>query len=319
MIVATLQLVIGMVVLFVGGEYLVRGATRVAVWGRISTTVVALTVVAMGTSLPELAVSVGAGLRDSIDIAFANIVGSNIFNVGAILGIGAIIAVIPVQRQTMRVEYPFMVGVSGAAVLVAGDGEVDRLEGVVLLMSLVFFTVFVIYRSRRDGSSPEVGEEPEDTEAHPAWGRASLAIVLGMGALAFGADLAVRGAVEMATLWNVEERVIGLTVVALGTSLPELATTIVALRRNQPEIAIGNVIGSNIFNILGILGTTAAVFTVPVNAEANRLDIWVMLAFAVVVFPAMYWGKAIRRRDGIVLLSGFVAYMIYLGTHATIT
>ena len=319
MIVATLQLVIGMVVLFVGGEYLVRGATRVAVWGRISTTVVALTVVAMGTSLPELAVSVGAGLRDSIDIAFANIVGSNIFNVGAILGIGAIIAVIPVQRQTTRVEYPFMVGVSGAAVLVAGDGEVDRLEGVVLLMSLVFFTVFVIYRSRRDGSSPEVGEEPEDTEARPAWGRASLAIVLGMGALAFGADLAVRGAVEMATLWNVEERVIGLTVVALGTSLPELATTIVALRRNQPEIAIGNVIGSNIFNILGILGTTAAVFTVPVNAEANRLDIWVMLAFAVVVFPAMYWGKAIRRRDGIVLLSGFVAYMIYLGTHATIT
>ena len=146
-----------------------------------------------------------------------------------------------------------------------------------------------------------------------------MAIVLGMGALAFGADLAVRGAVEMATLWNVEERVIGLTVVALGTSLPELATTIVALRRNQPEIAIGNVIGSNIFNILGILGTTAAVFTVPVNAEANRLDIWVMLAFAVVVFPAMYWGKAIRRRDGIVLLSGFVAYMIYLGTHATIT
>jgi len=126
----------------------------------------------------------------------------------------------------------------------------------------------------------------------------------------------VRGAVELAGIWGVQERIIGLTVVALGTSLPELATTIVAIRRNQPEMALGNIIGSNIFNILGILGTTATVLTVTVNSEAIRIDAWVMLAFSAVIFPMMYWGKAIRRRDGIVLLTGFLAYMTYLATHA---
>ena len=128
----------------------------------------------------------------------------------------------------------------------------------------------------------------------------------------------MRGAVELAVIWGVQERIIGLTVVALGTSLPELATTIVALRRNQPEMALGNIIGSNIFNILGILGATATAFTVTVNPEANRIDVWVMLAFSVVIFPMMYWGEALRRRDGIVLLTGFLAYMTYLATHANV-
>ena len=325
MILSILQLVAGMAVLFFGGDYLVRGATRVALGTRISTTVVALTIVAMGTSLPELAVSLGAGFRGSIDIAYGNILGSNVFNIGAILGIGGIMAIIPVQQQTVRIEYPFMFLVSAGAVLLARDGEVDRVEGAFLLVALVLFTTFIIRHSRRDVSRSEATELREEVErtaqavvrSEPQWTKAIVAIVLGMVALTVGADQAVRGAVELARMWGVQERVIGLTVVALGTSLPELATTIIAIRRNQPEIALGNIIGSNIFNILGILGTTATLFTVDVNPEANRIDVWVMLAFSAAIFPMMYWGKAIRRRDGIVLFIGFLAYMIYLATHAT--
>ncbi len=324
MILSVIQLVAGMVVLFVGGDYLVRGATRMALSARISTTVVALTVVAMGTSLPELAVSMGAGLRHSMDLAYGNIIGSNIFNIGTVLGIGALIAMIPVERQTVRVEYPFMFLVSAAAVVLARDGLVDRIEGTFLIVGLVLFTVFLIRHSRRDVSAAEAVELEREVErtAHPdleagaGWGKAIMAVISGMVALALGADQAVRGAVELAGIWGVQERIIGLTVVALGTSLPELATTIVAIRRNQPEMALGNIIGSNIFNILGILGTTATVLTVTVNSEAIRIDAWVMLAFSAVIFPMMYWGKAIRRRDGIVLLTGFLAYMTYLATHA---
>ena len=325
MLLPAVQLVAGMVVLFLGGEYLVRGATRIALWGKISTTVVALTVVAMGTSLPELAVSLGAGFRDSIDIAYGNILGSNVFNIGAILGIGAVMTVIPVRRQTVRIEYPFMFLVSAGAVLLTRDGLVDRIEGSFLIVALGLFTVFLIRHSRRDVSATEARDlerEVERTahanaEAEPNWTKAILGVLLGMAALAIGADQAVRGAVQLAGAWGVQERVLGLTVVALGTSLPELATTIVAIRRKQPEIALGNVIGSNIFNILGILGTTAAVLTVPVNAEANRIDVWVMLAFSAAMFPMLYWGKAIRRRDGIVLIAGLLVYLSYLATHAT--
>jgi cation:H+ antiporter len=323
---SVIQLVVGMVVLFVGGDYLVRGATRIALSARISTTVVALTVVAMGTSLPELAVSLGAGFRHSIDLAYGNIIGSNVFNIGAILGIGAVISIIPVQRQTVRVEYPFMFLVSAGAVLLARDGFVDRIEGTFLIVALALFTVFLIRHSRRDVAAAEAGELEREVErtaradpkAGAGWGKAIAAVVLGMIALALGADQAVRGAVELAGIWGVQERIIGLTVVALGTSLPELATTIVAIRRNQPEMALGNIIGSNIFNILGILGATATVFTITVNPEANRIDVWVMLAFSAAIFPMMYWGKCIRRRDGIVLLTGFLAYLTYLATHAII-
>ncbi len=326
MVLSIIQLVAGLVVLFVGGDYLVRGATRIALSARISTTVVALTVVAMGTSLPELAVSMGAGLRHSMDLAYGNIIGSNIFNIGAVLGIGAVIAIIPVQRQTVRVEYPFMFLVSAGAVLLTRDGFVDRIEGTFLIIALALFTVFMIHHSRRDVLATEAAELKKEVErtAHTdskngtGWGKAITTVVSGMVALALGADQAVRGAVELAGIWGVQERIIGLTVVALGTSLPELATTIVAIRRNQPEMALGNIIGSNIFNLLGILGATATVLTVTVNPEANRIDAWVMLAFSAVIFPMMYWGKAIRRRDGIVLLTGFLVYMTYLARHASV-
>jgi len=214
--------------------------------------------------------------------------------------------------------------VSAGAVLFARDGFVDRIEGTFLIIALALFTVFLIHHSRRDVSAAEAAELEREVErtahadpkASAEWGKAIMAVGTGMVALAIGADQAVRGAVELAGIWGVQERIIGLTVVALGTSLPELATTIVAIRRNQPEMALGNIIGSNIFNILGILGATATAFTVTVNPEANRIDAWVMLAFSAVIFPMMYWGKGIRRRDGIVLLTGFLVYMTYLATHA---
>ena len=326
MLVPVLQLVVGLVVLFGGGHYLVLGATRIAIWARISTTVVALTVVAMGTSLPELAVSLGAGFRDSIDIAYGNVLGSNVFNVGAILGIGAMITIIPVRRRTVRIEYPFMFVVLCTAVLFAYDGVIDRMEGVFLLIGLGLFTTSMVHLARRDVTRDEADELEREVErtAHsglsesPQWGKAITAVLAGMVALTFGADQAVRGAVEMARDLGVQERVIGLTVVAMGTSLPELATTIVAIRQKQPEIALGNVIGSNIFNVLAILGLTATILTVPVNPEAIRIDAWVMLAFSAAIFPMMYWGKSIRRRDGVILLAGFAIYMGYLVTHASV-
>ncbi len=320
MVVAVVLLAIGLILLFVGGHYLVVGATRLALWARISATVVALTVVAMGTSLPELAVSMGAAIRGSTDIAYANVVGSNVFNVGAILAVAALLSVIPVSRQTIRLEYPFMLAVTIVALLLARDGQVDRLEGVSLLVGLGLFTGFMIHLARRDVAPDEIssleGEAlraARDRDERPAgpW-RSVTMIVVGIVVLVVGADFTVRGAVTLARLAGVQERVIGLTVVAMGTSLPELATTVVAARRGMSEIALGNIIGSNIFNLLAILGTTATFVAVPVTPQATAVDNWVMLAFAGVMLPMMYWGRTFRRIHGVLLLAGFVTYMTWL-------
>ncbi len=326
MILPALQVIVGLVLLWFGGDYLVRGATRIALWTRVSTTVVALTVVAMGTSLPELAVSLGAGLRDSIDIAYGNVIGSNVFNVGAILGVGGLLAVIPVSRQTIRIEYPIMFVVSAAAMLLARDGFVDRLEGVFLLIALAIFILFMIWLGSRDVAREEARDLQDevartahlDPRGEARWGVAITSVVGGGVLLTLGADQAVRGAASLASLMGIQERIIGLTLMAMGTSLPELVATIVAIRHGRPEMALGNVIGSNIFNLLGILGTTAAVVTVPVNPEATRLDAWVMLGFSGAIFPMMYWDKSIRRYHAVILLAGFLTYMGYLATHAAV-
>jgi cation:H+ antiporter len=319
MLLALAQLVAGVTALFVGGHYLVQGATRIALFARISAAVVGLTVVAMGTSLPEMAVSVEAAARGSTDLAFANIVGSSIFNIGAILGITAAVVPVAVKRQTIRIEYPFMLVVAGVVVLLCRDLLVDRVEGSFLFLALILFTVFVVYISRRDVEQDEAKSLEQDVQRAAkfkegkgrAWGISLTMVSLGIVALIGGADLVVRGAVTIADAVGVDERVIGLTVVAMGTSLPELATSAVAALQGERDIALANVIGSNLFNLLGVLGATAIVFPVPLNPAAT-LDNWVMLAFCIALFPLMLVGRRVSRVDGILLLAGLSVYITYV-------
>lgn len=321
MTISVLRLIGGLIVLFGGGHYLVKGATRIALHTRISIGVIGLTVVAMGTSLPELAVSVGAASRGVTDLAFANIVGSTIFNIGMILGIAALLLPISIKRQTIRIEYPFMLGVAVLVVLLCLNGTVGFAEGILLLSLLVLFTLLVIYLARRQVAGDEALQLERDvqraanleTGAAPSWSRSLFWVALGIAALVLGADQAVQGAVTVAQIWGVSERIIGLTVVAMGTSLPELATSVVAARRGEQEIALGNVIGSNIFNLLAVLGTTAIVVPVQINPRALELDNWVMLAFCAAMLPLMFFGqRKLSRIDGLILLTGFGAYMSYL-------
>jgi len=313
---------VGLGVLTVGGHYLVEGAIRLALLARISAAVVGLTIVAMGTSMPEMAVSLGAAARGATDISYGNVIGSNIFNVGAILGLTALIRPIPVTRQTIRLEYPFMVVASWIVLLLSRDGVIDRLEGAFLFFSICAFTVYMVRLARSDMAPDEAAEldravsrlAGDSGGVARAWGKYIAIVLVGIALLAGGAELMVRSAVAVAAEYGISQRVIGLTVVAMGTSLPELATSVIAARRNEPAIALGNIIGSNIFNVLAILGVTSLIVPVPVTQGSINIDNWVMLGFAVVLFPMMLWGRRITRRDGVVLLAGFVAYMFVLVT-----
>jgi cation:H+ antiporter len=320
MVIGIGQLIVGLVVLFLGGDYLVRGATRLALLARLSTTVVGLTVVAMGTSLPELAVSVGAAARGVTGLAYGNIIGSTIFNIGMILGVAALVAPIAVRRQTIQIEYPFMLTVAGLVLLLCRDRWIDRLEGVFLIAVLSLFTAYIVWLARREVVPDEASAIERDVQraahlkagAGRAWSRNALLITVGVVALVLGADQVVRGAVSLAEIWRVNERIIGLTVVAMGTSLPELATSLVAAKRKEPEIALANIIGSNLFNLLGVLGATALVYPVPILAQAATLDNWVMVAFCAAMFPLMWMGRRVGRWDGLILLVGFATYITYL-------
>lgn len=313
------QLVVGLVVLFTGGHFLVRGATRVALLARLSATVVGLTVVAMGTSLPEMAVSVWAAQRGAVELAYGNIIGSSIFNIGMILGIAAIVAPLAVRRQTIRLEYPFMLLVALLVVLLVRDAAIDKIEGIALLILLVWFTTYIVWLARREAAGDEVLAIQRDVArtahleagAARAWSKNVALVLVGIAALLLGADQVVRGAVGIARTWGVEERVIGLTIVAMGTSLPELATSVVAARQGEREIALANVIGSNLFNLLAVLGATAIVRPVPVTPAA-MVDTWVMLGFTAAMLPLMWVGRRVGRWDGVILLGGFVGYLAYL-------
>jgi cation:H+ antiporter len=317
---ATLQLFIGLVVLFLGGHYLVQGATRVALLGRVSTAVVGLTVVAMGTSFPELAVSVGAAIKGSTELAYGNIIGSTIFNIGAILGVSAVLAPIAVSRQTIRLEYPFMFIVAATVLLLCRDAVIDRLEGAFLLFALVLFTAYVVHLAQREVIEDEALALDREVKRTAnlqgglgrAWGVNLALVLVGIVTLVLGADQVVRGAVEIAVFWGVDERTIGLTVVAIGTSLPEFATSFVAAKQGEHEIALANVIGSNLFNLLGVLGTTALVLPVSITRPAASVDNWVMLAFCGAMFPLMWFGKRVGKLDGAILLVGLAIYMVYL-------
>lgn len=306
----------GLALLAVGGDVLVRGSVALARAAGLTTAVIGLTVVALGTSMPELVVSVIASVRGQPDIAVGNVVGSNLFNILAILGITAVVRPVPIHGAAVKIDWPVMVVVTAVAMLVFRDGLVDRVEGAVFVTGLVSFVALSVWLARREVTLAEarVVVAPMEGVVARDGMRATLIasglVVSGLAALVVGGRLLVDGSVDLARLAGVSERVIGLTIVAAGTSAPELAASVAAARKGHSEIAVANLLGSNIFNLLGILGVTALVMPIPVSAEIMRGDAWWMLASAVALFPLMRVGRSISRVEGGFLV---VAYVVYVG------
>jgi cation:H+ antiporter len=279
--------------------------------------VIGLTIVAMGTSLPELVVSLVAGLGGQPDVAMGNVVGSNIFNVGVITGVAALLLPLAVHGNAVRLEWPFMFVTSFLALLLARDGLVDRLEGGFFLVSLLLFTTYVVRLARTQVRADEARALEREVDALTLRGRLRGAAVdglvaMGLTLLVVGARLLVLGAVALAERAGLSERVIGLTIVAGGTSLPELATSAVAALRRQADIALANVIGSNIFNVLGILGVAALVRPLTVAPAIVQSDMWWMLGFSLILMPMMLRGMRISRREGMTLLGLYGVYLALL-------
>ncbi len=310
----------GLVLLTLGADGLVRGAGTLARRAGVSALLVGLTVVAFGTSAPEVAVSVGASLGGRGDVALGNVVGSNIFNVLFILGLSALVTPLVVRRQLVRLDVPVMVVVSALPLVLALDGRLGRLEGALLLFLLVAYLANVgRLAARGRASSALVENTSEDAVALPSYGW-PIDVLLAVGGLIFlvvGAQALVGGATELARAAGVSELVIGLTLVAAGTSLPEVATSVVASVRGQRDLAVGNVVGSNIFNVLAVLGAAAVVAPdgLPVAAGVRTFDFPVMLAVALVCLPVFVTGARISRLEGGVLLFYYALYLVYLGLH----
>lgn len=308
---------LGLVLLVAGAELMVRGASRLALSIGISPLVVGLTVVAFGTSAPELAVSLQSAVSGRADLALGNVVGSNICNILLILGASALIAPLVVARQVVRQEVPVMIGATVLMFALAADGNVGRAEGLLLLGLLLAYTVFLIRQSRRQHGGDDTGL-PGDGAASSGWDRHPavqlLLIGAGLGLLVLGATWLVDAAVSFAQYLGVSELVIGLTIVAVGTSFPEAATSIIAALRGQRDIAVGNAIGSNVFNILGVLGASSAASATGITVAPSMLafDLPLMLAVAFACVPIFFTGNLIARWEGALFLGLYAAYMGYV-------
>jgi cation:H+ antiporter len=306
----------GLIALGAGGEMLVRGASRLAAVARITPLVIGLTVVAFGTSSPELAVSLKASIAGQTDIAIGNVVGSNILNVLFILGVAALISPLTVSSQLIRWDVPVMIGASILVWVLGRDGNISRLEGILLFAALVGYIGWTVYHSRREEPAARQPFEqkyatPQDVSWKPVCRQIGLVFV-GLAMLTVGAKWLVDGASAIARLLGMGELLIGLTIVAIGTSLPEVAASALASWRGERDIAVGNVIGSNLFNILCVLGLSAAVSSqgVAVPDAALRVDIPVMIAVAVVCFPIFFTGQQIARWEGGLFLAYYVMYTL---------
>ena len=300
--------------LILGAEWLVRGASRLAAKVGISPLVIGLTVVAFGTSSPELAVSFQSSLAGQADIAVGNVIGSNIFNILLILGISAVITPLIVQQQLIRLDVPLMIGLSFSFYLMALDGVIGRLEGLLLFAGIIAYTFFLIRQSRRESKAVEDEYAQEfAAKAESGWKPWAInlgLIGIGLTMLILGSNWLVTSAISIARWLGLSELIIGLTIVAAGTSMPEVATSITAAIKGERDIAVGNVVGSNIFNILSVLGLTATVAPggVPVSLAAEAFDIPVMVAVAVLALPIFFTGNRIERWEGWLFLFYYVAY-----------
>lgn len=309
-----LLFVIGLLLLIVGAEVLVKGASRLASVFKVSPLVIGLTVVAFGTSSPELAVSIQAATLDQASIAVGNVVGSNIFNVLFILGCSALITPLIVSQQLIRFDVPLMIGLSFVVLIMALDGILGTLDGSLLIAGLFAYIAFVFVQSRKTQRVEELDSNATSTPENSSWVKNLLLVALGLTMLVIGADWLVEGAVALATRLGVSELIIGLTIVAVGTSLPEVVTSIVAAIRGERDIAVGNVVGSNLFNIMGVLGVASLVAPggIEIPASVVSFDLLVMLAVAIACLPIFFSGGVISRQEGALLLAYYVAYTVYL-------
>lgn len=305
-------LIIGFLLLVKGADWFVEGSASIARKFNIPTMVIGLTLVAFGTSAPELAVSVSAALNKSNGIVFGNVIGSNIFNLLFILGLAAAITPINIHVKTIVKEMPFAALTSVVALVMVMDyffdggiNVISRVDGIVLLalFAIYMYSMIEIVILGKEVSTEEVKVLP--------MGKSIVFTVLGLAGIILGADLTVKGAVGIATMLGLSEVVIGLTIVAIGTSLPELITSVVAARKGESDIAVGNVVGSNIFNVLLILGVSAVIHPISIASE-NVIDLVILTVATVIVIPLMYSGKKINKSEGIVMFLCYVGYMVSL-------
>jgi cation:H+ antiporter len=313
-------LVAGLVLLVVGAELLVRGAASIATRFGIAPVIIGLTVVAFGTSAPELAVSVSAGFAGNGEVAFGNVAGSNIANILLILGASAVVGGLVVSQRIIRLDIPILIVASVVTLLLSLDNRIGRVDGVILFAGVVAYTVWLIRAARNERADEvldEYGEAVEELEVDvidkPLPIQAAL-LVVGLGMLVIGSQLLVGSATAIAEDLGVSDLVIGLTVVAIGTSLPELATSLLAAVRGQRDIAVGNVVGSNLFNLLSVLGATAIVSPdpIPVADSSLQVDFPVVLAATIVLVPIIWKGFRIERWEGFVLMAFYALYVTFV-------
>ena len=316
MTLTVLGLVAGLVLLYLGAEALVRGASALGLKLGLTPLVIGLTIVAFGTSAPELLVSVQAGLSDQGPMAIGNVVGSNIANIALILGVAALVRPLDVKAQVVQLESPLLIGVSVVLVALLWNGVIGRIEGAALFTGIVVYTVFSVRMAARE-RQVEVAREYEAAlpdASRPLW-QYAVATLIGLAVLVVGARLLVGAAVDIARAFGLSEALIGLTIVAVGTSLPELAASVVAAAKREGDIAVGNVLGSNLFNILCVLGFAALLR--PLDADGvSRIDLAVMLGLAVLALPILRTGYRIGRREGAVLVAIYAGYLAWLGAGA---
>jgi cation:H+ antiporter len=308
-------LALGLVLLTAGAEALVRGASSIATRLGIPSLIVGLTIVAFGTSAPELAVSVGAAWSDQADIALGNVVGSNIFNVFFILGLSALVVPLAISSQLVRVDVPLMIGASILVLLLALDGHIGRLDGAILFAGIILYTGFQIRQGMRERTSAANGTSAvTQSKSDQGWWVDPLLVLGGLVILVVGSRLLVTSAVSIAQSLGVSELVIGLTIVAAGTSMPELATSVVASMRGERDIAVGNVVGSNVFNLLAVLGLASLVSPsgIAVAQQALQFDLPVMVAVAIACLPIFVTGREIARWEGGLFFAYYLAYTAYV-------
>lgn len=301
-------LIIGFAMLMKGADWFVDGAAAIADKFGIPQLIIGLTIVAMGTSLPEAAVSINAALSGSAEITIGNVVGSNIMNVLLILGLTAVICFIPVQRSTIRYEIPFTIAVTILLfVLGAADGQISRVEGGILWIAMILYLGYLLVMARKG----ENKLEEADADGQTALWKLVLLVVVGILMIKWGSDITVNAATALATFFGMSERLIGLTIVAFGTSLPELVTSVAAALKGKTDIAVGNIVGSNIFNILFVVGTTALITPV-VYSQAFFADSLMAIATMVLLFVCVVRDKKLGKLEGGIMLAAYAGYFVYL-------
>ncbi|VVO78072.1 Inner membrane protein YrbG [Pseudomonas fluorescens] len=314
-LISLIELFAGLCLLIFGAELMVRAAVRLAARLHVRPLIIGLTVVAFGSSAPQMAVSLQAAQAHTPDIAVGSVIGSSIFNILVTLGLSALIIPLRVSRQLVRLDIPLMIGASLLVFLLAWNEELGRLDGILLLSALALYLGLLLRQSRH--SARPHSEQPETAPA--SWLVSVLMIIVGLAMLVFAGRLLLGAAVVVATDLGFSERVIGLTVVAVGTSLPELATSLIAALRGQRDIAVGNVIGANLFNLLGVLGLTALIAPMPLSVSPNALDfdLPVMLGVAALCLPVFYSGYRVTRVEGLLLLGLYLVYGLHVVSFTT--